>query len=248
LKSCNSFFAHVGESLYDGPGFREMARAFGFDRSVFGDQARPPGQRLKEDWLSAGFFRDEDKVLIPDKRMLQRLGNGLTRISVTPLQVARAYAALATGRLPDLRLVKRIGDQEQPAVSVALPISAKSLETVRKALRRVAVEGTAAGKGLDEDTLGFTFACKTGSADYLTVDVKVPKNPRARISSNPAAWKSGERKHGWVAGWFPAEDPVAVAVVYVHDTSTTSSYVATYVMSQFLRTDAVVDWLREQKR
>ena len=51
-----------------------------------------------------------------------------------------------------------------------------------------------------------------------------------------------------MAGWFPADDPVAVVVVYVHDTSTTSSHVATYVMSQFLTTDAVADWFREQGR
>ncbi|MEE8468558.1 MAG: penicillin-binding transpeptidase domain-containing protein, partial [Planctomycetota bacterium] len=250
LKSCNSFFAKVGEELYDGPGFREMARSFGFDRSVFGDQGRPAGRRLKEDWHSPGFFRDEDeaRVQIPTQRMLQRLGNGLTHLSVTPLQVARAYSALATGRLPELRLVRRIGEREQLAVSSPLPISAESLEIVRAALRRVAIEGTAADRGLDAETLGFSFACKTGSADYITEGVKVPEAPQAPISDALDAWKPGERKHGWVAGWFPAEDPVAVAVVYVHDTSTTSSHVATHVMSQFLRADAVVHWLREQGR
>jgi hypothetical protein len=47
------------------------------------------------------------------------------------------------------------------------------------------------------------------------------------------------RKHTWVAGWFPVEDPKAVLVVYLHDVSETASHTAVYVAAQFLRQPAV---------
>ena len=55
------------------------------------------------------------------------------------------------------------------------------------------------------------------------------------------------RKHAWVAGWFPAESPRAVAVVYVHDTSTTSGNIATQLMSQFLLSPELQAWEKSQK-
>lgn len=239
-KSCNAYFADVGERFFDGPAFREMARCFGFDqptgvRSLDGAGVRVPG--LAEDARSAGFMANE--LSVPNGPMLQRLGNGLAHVSVTPMQVARAYAGLATGRLPELRLVDRIGGEPAPSRSRVLPLSRASLETVRASLRDVPLTGTARGKGLDPDTLGFAVACKTGSADYGPG--MVPADPRASLAST--VWEEGVRKHGWVAGWFPAEDPVAVVVVYVHNTSTTASHVATHVLSQFLRTDEVRAWM-----
>ena len=55
------------------------------------------------------------------------------------------------------------------------------------------------------------------------------------------------RKHTWIAGWFPAEAPRAVFVVYVHDTSETSSHSAVYVARQLLASPAVKRWLEAQE-
>ena len=43
------------------------------------------------------------------------------------------------------------------------------------------------------------------------------------------------RKHTWVAGWFPVEQPEYVFVLLVHDTSATSSHGAVQLASQFLK-------------
>jgi cell division protein FtsI/penicillin-binding protein 2 len=104
-----------------------------------------------------------------------------------------------------------------------------------------ATGGTAYGKGLGERTLGFRFVAKTGSADLGRG--RVPRSPR-----NPwtGGWKQGVRKHTWVAGWFPADEPEAILVVFVHDTSTTSSHGAVYLASQFLRQSAVRSYLSER--
>jgi len=53
------------------------------------------------------------------------------------------------------------------------------------------------------------------------------------------------RKHTWLAGWFPAEEPRFVITVYVHDTSATASHSAAYVARKFLLTDAVQELINE---
>lgn len=239
--SCNAFFAALGELHYDGETYRAMARSFGFDRPTGVRCLQGVGRRegLFEDARSGDVFESESSV--PSGPMLERLGNGLTHISVTPMQVARAFCALATGRLPELALVERIGGREVLPRSRPLEVGEAALETVRSALRQVPLVGTARGTGLDPQTLGFTFACKTGSADVRRG--RVPEDPR--LPRGP--WVEGMRKHGWVAGWFPAEDPLAVAVVYVHNTTTTSRHVATHVMSRFLRSEALAAWLEEAR-
>ena len=235
LHSCNAYFAMVGEEHYSATGFRDMARTFGFDRPT-GVRSLDHGARhvwgLREDARSNGFFRDDRPATKPT---LQRLGNGLTAISTTVLQIARAYVGLATGRLPELRLVQSVGGVPMPRHEDTLPLSTTSLEIVRRSLRRVTVDGTAKGTGLDPESLGFHLACKTGSADYQP----------GQVPDGAGGWEAGMRKHGWVAGWFPAEKPKAIVVVYVHDTSTTSSHVATHVMRQFLSSSAVRQFVEQ---
>ncbi|MCP3916768.1 MAG: hypothetical protein GY711_14525 [bacterium] len=231
--SCNSYFAALGELIYDGAEMREMAHAFGFNR--------PTGIRSMGDGRTGLFENHESRGFLsgtgPDSDVLrQRLANGLAHISSTPLQVARAYAGLSTGDLPELRLVSHVEGQELPAVSERLPIGAHALEIVRRGLADVVKSGSASGKRLDEESLGFTFSAKTGSADYISEGL-VPVEPRAPLASY--TFDTGVRKHTWVAGWFPSENPVAILVVYLHDTSTTSSHSAVYVASQFLRTPEV---------
>ena len=85
--------------------------------------------------------------------------------------------------------------------------------------------GSASGKGLSSESLGFRVACKTGSAD-------IGKGP---VPDGSGGWKEGMRKHTWVAGWFPVEQPEYVFVLLVHDTSATSSHGAVQLASQFLK-------------
>lgn len=237
LHSCNAYFAMVGETHYDATSFRHMARTFGFDRPT-GVRSLDHGARhiggLREDARSAGFFMDDRPATAPT---LQRLGNGLTALSTTVLQIARAYVGLATGRLPQLRLVQSVGGVPMPRYEAPLPLSQASLETVRRTLGRVTLDGTAKGTGLDPDLLGFHLACKTGSADYQP----------GQVPDGAGGWEAGMRKHGWVAGWFPADKPEAIVVVYVHDTSTTSSHVATHVMRQFLSSSAVRQFVERRR-
>jgi cell division protein FtsI/penicillin-binding protein 2 len=77
------------------------------------------------------------------------------------------------------------------------------------------------------------MAAKTGSAD---------------LTSAPKLIDGQERvlKHTWVAGWFPADEPRFVLVVFVHRTYFTSSHNAVWIAQQFLTRDVVARWLADQ--
>ncbi|MBL8863126.1 MAG: hypothetical protein JNK02_14110 [Planctomycetes bacterium] len=240
--SCNSYFAQLGLAC-EPEALLAAAHAFGFGEPT-GARFDPGAARrgLREDWRAVP-RRSDDEIRADLASTSQRLRfpNGLGLLWATPMQVARATAGLATGVLPEIRLVRTIGGVPVPAVSRPLPLAKQSLDVVRDALRGVVLErgGSAHGKGLDAASLGFTFACKTGSADIGQI-VEVPGMPDEDRAAG-AAGKS--RKHAWVAGWFPAEDPAAVVVVYLHNLTETSSRTAVHVAAQFLQTPQVREFV-----
>ncbi|MFT5051306.1 MAG: cell division protein FtsI/penicillin-binding protein 2 [Chlamydiales bacterium] len=244
-KSCNSYFAFLGERYMDSDAFREMASTYGFGQPV---GVRSHGD-LRSGWVENYLFDGPLAATGTEMRDVerQRLGNGLSHIDVTPMQVARAYAGLATGSLPELRLVRSSGEGTSRVRSRPLPIEPQHLRRIQEALRNVVASsgGTGNGKGLGQAQLGFELAAKTGSADY-----KVGPVPNYPLASNapgePIQWVDGMRKHTWIAGWFPASEPRAILVVYVHDTSSTSSHGAVYLAGQFLRQPALQDFLLEE--
>ena len=157
----------------------------------------------------------------------------LTVVQATPMQVARATVGLATGVLPEVRLVRAVTGvpvARTPGRPIAL--SEFALVTVREAMVGVAAdhEGTAHAS-LAPDVLGLRLAVKTGSADL------------------GAGGADGQtiKKHAWLTGWFPPEDPVAIVTVFLDKTDLTSSHSATWVARQFLSTPEVRAWIRSQE-
>jgi len=238
--SCNSYFAQLG-GRFQPRELLDAAHVFGFGEPTgLRYDPRPDRRGLREDWHAAPDLAGgeaEMASLLRSPSHLQRFPNGLGLLWASPLQVARATAGLATGNLPEVRIVRSIGGVPVPGASRPLGLGEASLGFVRAAMRGVVDEvgGSAHAKGLDPATLGFTFACKTGSADIgkIAEVADMPDEDRAAR----AAGKS--RKHTWVAGWFPAEDPVAIVVVYLHNVTETASRTAVHVTAQFLQTEAV---------
>jgi len=236
--SCNCYFSRLGEALGT-QDLRGLAHAFGFGRptgvrSLFEN----PSDLLEHSQIQGALATDDELSDV----VRQRLGNGLADVTATPLQVARAYAGLATGKLPQLTFLRRIGDSELGPVGEQLPFADETLSRIGRALERVVTHGTARNKGLDVHTLGFRVAAKTGSADYKQRG-SVPVDPSAPLSAYE--FEGGVRKHNWIAGWFPAREPQIVFVVYVHDTSTTSSHSTTHLASAFLASEEFQTWWRE---
>ena len=229
MGSCNGYFAWLGEQ-YRFEQLRAMALEFGF--------GQPTGVRTE---AGVGGLREDafPELLISARefrpRTYRMAGNGLGVIEATPMQIARAYAGLATGRLPQMRLVDSIGGEELQRTSRPLDVSHAALGRVRAALFDVAnhKDGTAF-RALNEDELGFALSAKTGSADISPRTVEMADGKR-RV-----------RKHTWVAGWFPPEDPVAVVVVFVDDTLVTSSHSSVWIARQFLRRPEVQQFVQRE--
>jgi cell division protein FtsI/penicillin-binding protein 2 len=233
-KSCNAYFAQVGELLEDKDHVRELAHLFGFDRpSGVCDVGRGRGlfevHRIPSLHEPSEFSRTD----------LHRAGNGLAVIVATPVQVARAVAGLATGRLPRMRLVRSVDGAPLPATFENIALPEQALQFVRDAMRGVITTGSALGKGLSRAELGFALAGKTGSADYSPMtpaylsELRLPPNSRPQM-----------RKHTWFIGYFPAESPTTVVVVYCHDIGVTASHSAVHVAAQFLGTPEVQAYAR----
>ena len=148
-ESCNHFFYQVAE----GVGVEGVVRAysrFGLHRPEDGTlpatfQVHVPGVARRAYW-------DPQWDL---GRGVHRLGIGYG-VSANVLQVARAYAGIATGRLPELSLVRR-GESELRFTELGLDLD--DLQIVRNGLRYCAVRGTAATLELDDAWV------KTGTAE-----------------------------------------------------------------------------------
>jgi penicillin-binding protein 2 len=125
------------------------------------------------------------------------IGQGL--IAVTPIQMARAISAIATGgSLPRPRF-----QENERAAAVEIAISPRTLEIVRDAMEQAVRSGTARAATGGK----FTAAGKTGTAQVYkhSAGIKSEDLPKE------------ERDHAWFVGYAPADRPrIAFAVVVEH--------------------------------
>jgi len=225
--SCNCYFAWLGAEYPSILDFQNMAIAFGY--------GQPTGLKRPD---SEGFLREDYVPKLFGRRLSGRepslAGNGLSVVEATPMQVARATLALATGKLFPLTNVRSVGGVPIPRpLPVAADISPETFRTVRDAIYRVAnEEGGTAYKALRQELVGVEVCVKTGSAD---------------LSARQEDGDDGKSpKHTWVAGWLPPEKPVAVFVIFLDRTYATSSHTAVYVARQFLSLPETRAWLEKR--
>ncbi len=190
--SSNVYFYEIGGGYQDQKGLgitkiEEYARLFGFGKEVGINIApEPPGVIPSPAWKKENF---EDGVW--------RLGDtyhtaiGQYGFQVSPLQVVRAFAAIANdGKILQPSLLKRPDGWK--AEGVQLAISQEHFKVVKEGMRAVVTEGT--GQGLSFPDVH--IAGKTGTAQ-----VGVSK----------------QFVNSWAVGFFPYENPhYAFAVVMEH--------------------------------
>ncbi|MEZ4373192.1 MAG: penicillin-binding transpeptidase domain-containing protein [Polyangiaceae bacterium] len=172
--SDNIFFFQLARLLKHDD-IAKTQRAFGFGQPVGLFPRAPAGWTPTEAEL-----RDQGQKLSTGITLSQAIGHG--PVAVTPLQVALAYAALATGALPKASL--------DPSGGASIPVDpklARFLPSIRNGLRRAVVdaEGTAHVAGPAPDLAG-----KTGTAE---------------ATSSPAM--HDPPPSGWFAGWAPVDAP-----------------------------------------
>jgi penicillin-binding protein 2 len=150
VRSCNIYFQTLMRTMIEKelfPHFEATARRFGFGGPT-GLEIEP---RRFADTFGLGTTWAE--------WILCAIGQG--QIQVSPAQMARAYAGLATGALPQLHLVADVGGRPVVVRRASLGISTAVLEPIRVALCEVPRRGTARGHGLER----WRIACKTGTAE-----------------------------------------------------------------------------------
>jgi len=157
VKSCNVYFQTLMHGLLSagaGEQFEALGHAFGY--------GEPTGIEIE----SARWIRSKTFQLTPSRGraqygMLLQHAIGQGYITATPAQVARAYAALFTGQLPKLHLVRTRGGRPTEPERTPVGVPAPILEVVREALRANNDPGNSLAKyGLDRWELGL----KTGTA------------------------------------------------------------------------------------
>ena len=148
-ESCNHYFYQVAE----GVGVDGLVRAysrFGLHRPD--SDALPASYQTRVQGVDRRAYWDPQWDL---GRGVHRLGIGYG-ISANVLQMARAYAGIATGRLPELSFVRREDSQLR---FTELGLDPSDLDVVREGLRYCAVRGTA------EDLELVDAWVKTGTAE-----------------------------------------------------------------------------------
>ncbi|MDF2629794.1 MAG: spoVD, partial [Symbiobacteriaceae bacterium] len=158
-KSCNIVFGEVGAERLGVTAMREVAAHFGF-----GEATDAPGRPWPEE--SAGTIVRADD---PTNDIQMAIGQG--DLEVTPLQLARAYSAIANGgTLPAAKLVKAV---KSPAGEVVVRpaagrpervISRETAARLKQMLEGVTDPG-GAGTGKLAWVPGAGSAGKTGSAE-----------------------------------------------------------------------------------
>lgn len=174
----------------------KYAREFGFGRKtgleIFPDEKA--GLVPDREWKRKN-YRGENRIWYPDETLDVGIGQGA--LTVTPLQVATAYMAIANGgTLYVPRVVKRImsadGEvvfESQPEVAGHVTLRPDTWQAMKEGLRRVVASGTASGAFR---RFPIPVAGKTGTA-------QAPPGP----------------SHAWFVGFAPVDNPEIVVVAFV---------------------------------
>ncbi len=182
-ESSNVGAIQIGQSL-GGPKLYEYIRRFGFGEvtgvDLWGED--PGSVPAYEDWSGSSIGN------IP-------MGQGLT---VTPLQLASGYAAIANG---GRRITPHVRERETPAAPGPRVISEETSAIVRGMLQGVVDEGS----GHFARIPGYTVAGKTGTSQMV----------------DPETGTYGDEYVASFIGFAPASDPEYVALIAVDDPEAT---------------------------
>ncbi len=138
--------------------------------------------------------------------VIAAIGQGYDNI--TPLQVARYTAFLATGYLPTPQYVSEINGTKVKPARIRIKYDKDIMETLRAGMYDVCNDrrGTAY-KALSK--LPITVAGKTGTAQV----VSIPQDIKKRVNENELAYF--KKSHAWITTYAPFKNPEFIVTVLV---------------------------------
>ncbi len=188
-RSCNTAFIRIGYERLGADRLLEAARRFGLGEPT---GALPPGY--------------EPVAPLPELRYggdVAQLSFGQGGLMASPLQVARAYTAIANGgTLHPVRLVSSVRKSDgevifRPRAEASRRVMSRETAAELHAALLAAVVPGGGGTGEAAWLEDVGAAGKSGSADTV-------------LDGRPVT-------HAWFAGWFPARQPQYVVVVFIED-------------------------------
>ena len=197
--SCNTYFYLLGQKL----GIQEIAH---FSRQL--GLGVPMGIDLLGE--ASGLVPSEEwkrqvrgEPWYPGETISLAIGQG--PILVTPIQLARAVGIIATGRSPQLYLLKEDSQQGSTAdPQLFAPVFApENLQTIRDAMWSVVNEG---GTGQDARLANYQVSGKTGTAQTISLSTREELSESEAESFEPNAW---------FVGFAPRDNPEIIVTVIV---------------------------------
>ena len=208
VQSCNSYFYDLGARIsIDRLAAVGLDYGFGIKTGI-GVNPEARGRMPTRAW----YTRRYKEAFRGGFTLLSAIGQGAS--TVTVLQLALAYAALANGgTLYQPQLVRSIETSDgtvvqefPPRVRRMVGVDAEHLTLVNSALEGVVVEKE--GTAYKERAVGVDMAGKTGTAQVTHV------TPRG---VDPGKIWYFNRDHAWFAGFAPARSPeIAIVVLVEH--------------------------------
>ena len=216
-QSCNVFFYEVGVRL-EIERIAHWAKALGLGAPTGIDLPyEAPGLIPSPEWKE----RTQKAKWYAGETVSVAIGQG--QVTVTPVQMARVAAFLATGRLPTPHLVKAKGGVPVPIPApVQVSVRPETLATIRAGMRAVVSEQ---GTGWRARIPGISICGKTGSAQVVAHTVLARRTGTAALLP-----------HGWFIAFAPEEKPrIAIAVLVEHGGSggEAAAPVAHEILSRF---------------
>jgi penicillin-binding protein 2 len=195
VNSCDVFFYNVGKEL-------------GIDRIHYYASGLGLGRRTGIDLPS------EESGLMPSEGWVERVFHhkwyagetisvaiGQGAVTVTPVQLARMLAAVASGGdLVEPHVLKNLASPKMDH----FPLSENTVEQVTQGLYGVVNEG--GGTGASLKLANIDFCGKSGTAQLMSVEVGT------RLGKNKV-------NNGWFVGYAPRRSPEIVVAALVQDTS-----------------------------
>ncbi|WP_139653363.1 penicillin-binding protein 2 [Raoultibacter phocaeensis] len=234
VESCDTVFYEIGKSFFQAgesqggtisdTAMQDYVKKYQFGTLTGVDIPGEGAGRIPTPTWKAEYWKD-----VPEAQ--QWVGGDLTNmvigqgdVLVTPLQVAVAYGAIATGNLMKPHFLKEVRNssndvvvEHEPEVVGVPDVPAENLAIMRDALHGVATENESVAKLFAE--YGIDAAAKTGTAEY----------------------SDGQIESAWFACYAPYDDPKYVVVCQVNHGGGGSEVAAPLgvdIMATALRYDA----------
>ncbi|MBP5313571.1 MAG: penicillin-binding protein 2 [Eggerthellaceae bacterium] len=230
--SCDVVFYDIAKEFYkasrtnggnlSNTAIQEVLERYGFGRKTGIDLLGESSGRIPTPEWKAEYWRNVPSEAIWKGGDLTNIIIGQGDVLITPMQLAVAYGAIATGRVIKPHLLKEVHNAKDEVVITAKPeivaipkVETEHLEWMRQALRGVAVENSDIAKMFNK--YGIAAACKTGTVEH-----------------------TNKGDDGWFACYAPFNNPKYVVVAVVEEGgggAAVAGPIATQVMDAVLRAD-----------